>query len=73
MCAVESTRSLSLFQYQFVACAADVDDADARVAGEVATEASDEDLEAAGVEEVVVAPEIQEDVLGGDDFALVLA
>ena len=39
----------------------------------MATEAGDEDLEAAGVEEVIVAPEVQEDVLGGDDFALVLA
>ena len=39
----------------------------------MATEAGDEDLEAAGVEEVVIAPEVQEDVLGGNDFALVLA
>ena len=29
------------------------------------TEAGDEDLEAAGVEEVVIAPEGKEDVLGG--------
>ena len=33
------------------------------------TEAGDEDLEAAGVEEVVIAPEGKEDVLGGDDVA----
>lgn len=45
----------------------------AGVVGEVATEAGDEDLEATGVEEVVVAPEVQEDILGGDDLALVLA
>ena len=57
---------LSLFNYQFVAGAADVDDAEAGVFGEGAAEAGDEDLEAAGVEEVVIAPEGQEDVLGGD-------
>ena len=39
----------------------------------MAAEAGDEDLETAGVEEVIVAPEVQEDVLGGDDFALMLA
>ena len=62
-----------LFRYQFVACAAYIDNADAGVAGEDAAEAGDENLEAAGVEEVVVAPKVQEDVLGGDDFALMLA
>ena len=36
-------------------------------------EAGDKDLEAAGVEEVVVAPERQEDVLGGDDAAAAFA
>ena len=36
-------------------------------------EAGDEDLEAAGVEEVVVTPEGQEDVLGGDDAAAAFA
>ena len=41
--------------------------------GEGAAETGDEDLEAAGVEEVVIAPEVQEDVLGGDDFALMQA
>ena len=39
----------------------------------MATEAGDEDLKAAGVEEVVIAPEVQEDALGGNDFALALA
>lgn len=62
-----------LIYNQFIAGAADVDDADAGILGEVATEAGDEDLEATGVEEVVVAPEVQEDILGGDDFALMLA
>ena len=41
--------------------------------GKGAAEAGDEDLEAPGVEEIVVAPKVQEDVLGGDDFALMLA
>ena len=41
--------------------------------GEAVTEASDEDLEAAGVEEVVVAPEGKEDVLGGDNAAAAFA
>ena len=39
----------------------------------MATEAGDEHLEAAGVEEVVIAPEVQKNVLGGDDFTLMLA
>ena len=36
-------------------------------------EAGDEDLKAAGVEEIIVAPEGQEDVLGGDDAAAAFA
>ena len=36
------------------------------------TEAGDKYLEAAGVEEVVIAPEGKEDVLGGDDVAAAL-
>ena len=36
-------------------------------------EAGNEDLEAADVEEIVVAPEGQEDVLGGDDAAAAFA
>ena len=36
----------------------------------MATEAGDEDLEAAGVEEVVVAPEVEEEVLHGHDFSV---
>ena len=32
--------------------------------------AGDEDLEAAGVEEVVVAPEVEEEVLHGNDFSV---
>ena len=36
----------------------------------MATEAGDEDLEAAGVEEVVVAPEVEEEVLHGYDFSV---
>ena len=56
--------------YQFVAGTADIDDADAGVAGEVAAETGDEYLEAAGVEEVVVAPEVEEEVLHGDHFAV---
>ncbi len=64
---------LSLFRYQLVAGAADVQDLDAGVAGEAVAEAGDEDLEATGVEEVVVAPEGQEDVLGGDDVAAAFA
>ena len=36
-------------------------------------EAGNEDLEAADVEEIVVAPEGQEDVLGGDDTAAAFA
>ena len=46
-----------LFAGEFVALAAEVEDVDVGVAGEVVAEAGDEDLEAAG----------------GDDFALVLA
>ena len=67
------TPSLSLFCDQLVAGAADVDDADAWVFGEGTAQAGDEDLEAAGVEEVVIAPEGQEDVLGGDDAAAAFA
>ena len=36
-------------------------------------ETGDEDLEAAGVEEGVIAPEGQEDVLGRDDAAAAFA
>ena len=36
-------------------------------------EAGNEDLKAAGVEEIIVAPEGQEDVLGGDDAAAAFA
>ena len=43
------------------------------ITGEAVTEAGDEDLEAAGVEEVVIAPEGQEDVLGGDDTSAAFA
>ena len=64
---------LSLFCDQLVAGAADVDDADAGGFGEAVAEAGDEDLEAAGVEEVVIAPEGKEDVLGGDDTAAAFA
>ena len=60
---------MSLFCNQFVAGAADIDDADAGVFGEGAAEAGDEDLEAAGVEEVIVAPQVEEEVLHGNDFA----
>ena len=67
------TPSLSLFCDQLVAGAADVDDADVWVFGEGTAQAGDEDLEAAGVEEVVIAPEGQEDVLGGDDAAAAFA
>ena len=60
---------MRLFRYQFVAGSSDVQDLDTGVAGEAVAETGDKDLEAAGVEEVVVAPERQEDVLGGDDAA----
>ena len=33
-------------------------------------EAGDEDLKAAGVEEIIVAPEIEEEVLHGHDFSV---
>ena len=66
-------RKHHLFRKQFVADASDVQDLDAGIFGEAMTEAGDEDLEAAGVEEVVVAPEGQEDVLGGDDAAAAFA
>ena len=66
----QSHRRISeIIPQSILTIAADVDDADVGILGEVATEASDEDLEAAGVEEVVVAPEIQEDVLHGDYFS----
>ena len=61
---------LSLFRNQLVARSPDIDDADAGVFGEGAAEAGDEDLEAAGVEEVVVAPEVEEEVLHGHDFSV---
>ena len=60
---------LSLFRNQLVARSPDIDDADAGVFGEGAAEAGDEDLEAAGVEEVIVAPQVEEEVLHGNDFA----
>ena len=69
-CEGVQTPLLSLFRYQLIACAADVDDADAGVFGECAAQAGDEDLEAAGVEEVVVAPEVEEEVLHGHDFSV---
>ena len=69
-CEGVQTPFLSLFRYQLIACSADVDDADAGVFGEGAAEAGDEDLEAAGVEEVVVAPEVEEEVLHGHDFSV---
>ena len=50
-------RKHHLFRDQLVARSPDIDDADAGVFGEGAAEAGDEDQEAAGVEEVVVAPE----------------
>ena len=53
-------RNHHLFRKQFVADASDVQDLDAGIFEEAVTEAGDEDLEAAGVEEVVVAPEGQE-------------
>ena len=62
-----------LFSNQFVALSSVVDDADVGIAGEAVAETGDEDLEAAGVEEVVIAPERQEDVLGGDDAAAAFA
>lgn len=46
----------SLLCYQLVACAANIDNADVEVFGKGAAEAGDKYLEAAGVEEVVVAP-----------------
>ena len=52
-------RKHHLFRKQFVADASDVQDLDAGIFGEVVTEAGDEDLEAAGVEEVVIAPEVE--------------
>ena len=60
---------IGLLCYQLVAGAADIDDADAGIFGEGAAEAGDEDLEAAGVEEVIVAPQVEEEVLHGNDFA----
>lgn len=66
-------RKHHLFRKQFVADASDVQDLDAGIFGEAVTEAGDEDLEAAGVEEVVIAPEGKEDVLGGDDVAAAFA
>ena len=50
----------SAFCYQLVTGAADIDDADAWVFGKAASEACDEYLKTAGVEEIVVAPEVQE-------------
>jgi hypothetical protein len=50
-------RKHHLFRKQFVADASDVQDLDAGIFGEAVMEAGDEDLEAAGVEEVVIAPE----------------
>ena len=63
-------RKHHLFRDQFVARSPDIDDADAGVFGEGAAEAGDEDLEAAGVEEVVVAPEVEEEVLHRHDFSV---
>ena len=61
------------FSNQFVALSSVVDDADVGIAGEAVAETGDEDLEAAGIEEVVIAPEGQEDVLGRDDAAAAFA
>ena len=54
----EGVRSflLSLFRNQLVARSPDIQNLDAGVFGEAVTQAGDENLEAAGVEEVVVAP-----------------
>ena len=57
-CAIDGIyRKHHLFRKQFVADASDVQDLDAGIFGEAVMEAGDEDLEAAGVEEVVIAPE----------------
>ena len=64
-----SSKESSLFHYQLVACSSNVQDPDAGIAGEAVTEAGDKYLEAAGVEEVVIAPEGKENALGGDDVA----
>ena len=50
-------RKHHLFRKQFVADASDVQDLDAGVFGKAVAEAGDKNLEAAGVEEVVIAPE----------------
>jgi len=50
-------RKHHLFRKQFVADASDVQDLDAWVFGEGTAQAGDENLEAAGVEKVVVTPE----------------
>ena len=68
-----SCKESSLFHYQLVACSSNVQDPDAVIAEEAVTEAGDKYLEAAGVEEVVIAPEGKEDVLGGDDVTAAFA
>ena len=72
-CERVSPGSLSLFHNQFITYPPDVYDPNARVLGEAVTETSDKYLEAAGVEEVVIAPEGQEDVLGRDAAAAAFA
>ena len=62
-----------LFSNQFVALSSVVDDADVGIAGEAVAETGDEDLKAAGIEEVVFAPKEQKDVLGGNDAAAAFA
>ena len=64
---------MSLLRDQFITRPPDIDDPDIGITGEAVAEAGDKDLEAAGVEEVVIAPEGQEDVLGGDDAAAAFA
>ena len=60
----------ALLYNQLIPCPPDIDDADTGIFGKCTAQAGDEDLEAAGVEEVVVAPEVEEEVLHGNDFSM---
>ena len=58
---------------QLIPDTTDIDDADLRVAGELVAQLSNEHVEAALVEETVIAPEVKQDALHTHHLALMLA
>ena len=58
--------------YHLVPDASDIDDADVLVIRQFMAQLGDEDVEASGIEEAIIAPEFQEDVLALHDVIPIL-